>query len=114
MFLSGEGENNEGIQSLWEQGSDLSIYLSQSVSQSLMTQIGSRGFLILPPSLPLPLSLQVGDEGEMDALCAEISSQYHSGESPDSPGRPCCTFTYVTMTGEEVELCQGGHNIAVR
>ncbi|XP_056457694.1 probable E3 ubiquitin-protein ligase HECTD4 isoform X1 [Gadus chalcogrammus] len=55
----------------------------------------------------------VGDEGEMDALCAEISSQYHSGESPDSPGRPCCTFTYVTMTGEEVELCQGGHNIAV-
>ncbi|KAA8578851.1 hypothetical protein FQN60_005319, partial [Etheostoma spectabile] len=45
------------------------------------------------------------DETELEALCAEISSQHHSGESPDSPSRPCCTFTYVTMTGEEVELC---------
>jgi len=56
----------------------------------------------------------VTDESELEALCAEISSQHHSGESPDSPSRPCCTFTYVTMTGEEVELCQGGHSLTVR
>ncbi|XP_026795565.1 probable E3 ubiquitin-protein ligase HECTD4 isoform X2 [Pangasianodon hypophthalmus] len=55
----------------------------------------------------------VTDKAELEALCIEISSQSHSGESPDSPSRPCCTFTYVTMTGEEVELCQGGHNLAV-
>lgn len=58
--------------------------------------------------------LKVTDETELEALCAEISSQHHSGESPDSPSRPCCTFTYVTMTGEEVELCQGGRSLIVR
>ncbi|XP_027132186.1 probable E3 ubiquitin-protein ligase HECTD4 isoform X1 [Larimichthys crocea] len=55
----------------------------------------------------------VSDETELEALCAEISSQHHSGESPDSPSRPYCTFTYITMTGEEVELCQGGRNLTV-
>uniref|UniRef100_A0A8D3DKM7 HECT domain-containing protein n=1 Tax=Scophthalmus maximus TaxID=52904 RepID=A0A8D3DKM7_SCOMX len=55
----------------------------------------------------------VSDEAELEALCAEISSQHHSGESPDSPSRPCCTFTYITMTGEEVELCQGGRSLTV-
>ncbi|KAG9330584.1 hypothetical protein JZ751_023825, partial [Albula glossodonta] len=55
----------------------------------------------------------VSDEAELEALCAEISSQHHTGESPDSPSRPCCTFTYVTMTGEEVELCQGGRSLSV-
>lgn len=54
------------------------------------------------------------DDAELEALCAEICSQHYSGESPDSPGRPCCTFTYVTMTGEEVELCRGGRSLAVR
>lgn len=60
------------------------------------------------------LTLQVSDESELEALCAEISSQHHSGESPDSPSRPCCTFTYVTMAGDEVELCQGGRSLTVR
>ncbi|XP_028827058.1 probable E3 ubiquitin-protein ligase HECTD4 isoform X2 [Denticeps clupeoides] len=55
----------------------------------------------------------VKDESELEALCAEISSQSSSGESPDSPSRPCCTFTYLTMTGDEVELCPGGRNITV-
>ncbi|MEQ2307233.1 putative E3 ubiquitin-protein ligase HTD4 [Ameca splendens] len=55
----------------------------------------------------------VTDESELEALCAEISSQHHSGESPDSPSRPCCSFTYFTMAGEEVELCQGGHGLIV-
>ncbi|XP_061115937.1 probable E3 ubiquitin-protein ligase HECTD4 isoform X3 [Conger conger] len=55
----------------------------------------------------------VSEEAELEALCAEISSQHHTGESPDSPSRPCCTFTYVAMTGEEVELCQGGRGISV-
>ncbi|KAG5840241.1 hypothetical protein ANANG_G00186730 [Anguilla anguilla] len=55
----------------------------------------------------------VSEEAELEALCAEISSQHHTGESPDSPSRPCCTFTYVAMTGEEVELCTGGRNISV-
>lgn len=59
-------------------------------------------------------TLQVTDDTELEALCAEISSQHYSGESPDSPSRPCCTFTYVTMTGEEVELCQGGRSLTVR
>ena len=59
-------------------------------------------------------TLQVTDDTELEALCAEISSQHYSGESPDSPSRPCCTFTYVTMTGEEVELAQGGRSLAVR
>lgn len=56
----------------------------------------------------------MSDEAELEALCAEITSQHHSGESPDSPSRPCCTFAYITMTGEEVELCQGGRSLAVR
>ncbi|XP_016414650.1 probable E3 ubiquitin-protein ligase HECTD4 [Sinocyclocheilus rhinocerous] len=56
---------------------------------------------------------QLPDEAELEALCAEVSSQSHLGESPDSPSRPCCTFTYITMTGEEVELCHGGSDIAV-
>ncbi|XP_030623120.1 LOW QUALITY PROTEIN: probable E3 ubiquitin-protein ligase HECTD4 [Chanos chanos] len=55
----------------------------------------------------------VKEECEFEALCAEISSQGHVSESPDSPSRPCCTFTYVTLTGEEVELCPGGRNITV-
>ncbi|XP_029685253.1 LOW QUALITY PROTEIN: probable E3 ubiquitin-protein ligase HECTD4 [Takifugu rubripes] len=55
----------------------------------------------------------VTDDAELEALCAEICSQHYSGESPDSPGRPCCTFTYITMTGEEVELCRGGRSLAV-
>uniref|UniRef100_A0A8C2K1G8 HECT domain E3 ubiquitin protein ligase 4 n=2 Tax=Cyprinus carpio TaxID=7962 RepID=A0A8C2K1G8_CYPCA len=55
----------------------------------------------------------LADEAELEALCAEVSSQSHMGESPDSPSRPCCTFTYITMTGEEVELCHGGSDIAV-
>lgn len=59
-------------------------------------------------------TLQVTDDTELEALCAEISSQHYSGESPDSPSRPCCTFTYVTMTGEEAELCQGGRSLTVR
>ncbi|KAL4646588.1 putative E3 ubiquitin-protein ligase HECTD4 isoform X5 [Arapaima gigas] len=55
----------------------------------------------------------INDEAELETLCAEISSQHHSGESPDSPSRPCCTFTYFSMTGEEVELCPGGRNLTV-
>ncbi|ROL42235.1 putative E3 ubiquitin-protein ligase HECTD4 [Anabarilius grahami] len=55
----------------------------------------------------------LADEAELEALCADVSSQSHLGESPDSPSRPCCTFTYITMTGEEVELCPGGRDIAV-
>ncbi|XP_016391191.1 probable E3 ubiquitin-protein ligase HECTD4, partial [Sinocyclocheilus rhinocerous] len=59
------------------------------------------------------VSSQLADEAELEALCAEVSSQSHLSESPDSPSRPCCTFTYITMTGEEVELCHGGSDIAV-
>nr|XP_015221532.1 PREDICTED: probable E3 ubiquitin-protein ligase HECTD4 [Lepisosteus oculatus] len=55
----------------------------------------------------------VNDEAELDALCAEITSQHHSSESPESPNKPCCKFTYVTMMGDEVELCSGGRNITV-
>ncbi|XP_067256066.1 probable E3 ubiquitin-protein ligase HECTD4 isoform X7 [Chanodichthys erythropterus] len=55
----------------------------------------------------------LADEAELEALCADVSSQSHLGESPDSPSRPCCTFTYITMTGDEVELCPGGRDIAV-
>lgn len=72
------------------------------------------GAVLLLNRCCLHSTLQVSDETELEALCAEISSQHHSGESPDSPSRPCCTFTYITMTGEEVELCQGGRNITVR
>uniref|UniRef100_A0A671QHK9 HECT domain-containing protein n=1 Tax=Sinocyclocheilus anshuiensis TaxID=1608454 RepID=A0A671QHK9_9TELE len=59
------------------------------------------------------VSSQLADEAELEALCAEVSSQSQLSESPDSPSRPCCTFTYITMTGEEVELCHGGSDIAV-
>ncbi|TSW08319.1 putative E3 ubiquitin-protein ligase HECTD4 [Bagarius yarrelli] len=55
----------------------------------------------------------VTNEAELEALCTEISSQGHFDESPDSPFRPCCTFTYVTLTGEKVELCEHGHDLAV-
>lgn len=73
-------------------------------------QFGLEGYI----NMISDLKQQVNDETELEALCAEISSQHHSGESPDSPSRPCCTFTYVTMTGEEVELCQGGRSLTVR
>lgn len=65
-------------------------------------------------TLNLCVVWQLADEAELEALCAEVSSQGHVSESPDSPARPCCTFTYITMTGEEAELCQGGRDIAVR
>uniref|UniRef100_A0A4W3K6B9 HECT domain E3 ubiquitin protein ligase 4 n=1 Tax=Callorhinchus milii TaxID=7868 RepID=A0A4W3K6B9_CALMI len=55
----------------------------------------------------------VNDETELEALCAEVTSQHLSTESPDSPSKPCCKFTYVTMTSEEVELCPGGRDITV-
>ncbi|RXM91230.1 N-alpha-acetyltransferase 25, NatB auxiliary subunit [Acipenser ruthenus] len=55
----------------------------------------------------------VNDETELEALCTEITSQHHSSESPESPNKPCCKFTYITMTGDEVELCPGGRNIIV-
>ncbi|MBN3276384.1 HECD4 ligase, partial [Polyodon spathula] len=55
----------------------------------------------------------VNDETELEAVCTEITSQHHSSESPESPNKPCCKFTYITMTGDEVELCPGGRNIIV-
>ncbi|KAG8597816.1 hypothetical protein GDO81_002399 [Engystomops pustulosus] len=55
----------------------------------------------------------VNDEAELEALCAEIASQHLPSESPDSPNKPCCKFTYPTMTGEEVELCANGRHIPV-
>ncbi|MGH0151603.1 UNVERIFIED_CONTAM: hypothetical protein FKN15_020765 [Acipenser sinensis] len=55
----------------------------------------------------------VNDETELEALCTEITSLHHSSESPESPNKPCCKFTYITMTGDEVELCPGGRNIIV-
>ncbi|XP_041436316.1 probable E3 ubiquitin-protein ligase HECTD4 isoform X3 [Xenopus laevis] len=55
----------------------------------------------------------VNDESELEALCAEIASQYLPTESPDSPHKPACKFTYLTMTGEEVELCPKGRHISV-
>lgn len=59
------------------------------------------------------LGLQINDEIELEALCAEIASQHLATESPDSPNKPCCRFTYLTMTGEEVELCSRGRHIPV-
>lgn len=56
---------------------------------------------------------QINDETELEALCAEIASQHLPTESPDSPNKPCCRFTYLTMTGEEVELCSRGRHIPV-
>uniref|UniRef100_G1PBB4 HECT domain E3 ubiquitin protein ligase 4 n=1 Tax=Myotis lucifugus TaxID=59463 RepID=G1PBB4_MYOLU len=55
----------------------------------------------------------INDEIELEALCAEIASQHLATESPDSPNKPCCRFTYLTMTGEEVELCSRGRHIPV-
>ncbi|XP_058014322.1 probable E3 ubiquitin-protein ligase HECTD4 isoform X2 [Ahaetulla prasina] len=55
----------------------------------------------------------LNDETELEALCAEIASQHLAMESPDSPNKPSCKFTYVTMTGEEVELCARGRHIPV-
>ncbi|ELW66573.1 hypothetical protein TREES_T100017074 [Tupaia chinensis] len=55
----------------------------------------------------------INDETELEALCAEIASQHLAPESPDSPNKPCCRFTYLTMTGEEVELCSRGRHIPV-
>ncbi|XP_043571193.1 probable E3 ubiquitin-protein ligase HECTD4 [Chiloscyllium plagiosum] len=55
----------------------------------------------------------VNNEIELEALCAEITSHHLTTESPESPSKPCCKFSYIAMTGEEVELCPGGKNIAV-
>ncbi|XP_032327486.1 probable E3 ubiquitin-protein ligase HECTD4 isoform X5 [Camelus ferus] len=55
----------------------------------------------------------IDDETELEALCAEIASQHLATESPDGPNKPCCRFTYLTMTGEEVELCSRGRHIPV-
>lgn len=55
---------------------------------------------------------QINDESELEALCAEIASQHLATESPEGP-KPCCRFTYLTMTGEEVELCSRGRHIPV-
>ncbi|KAH0502250.1 putative E3 ubiquitin-protein ligase HECTD4 [Microtus ochrogaster] len=54
----------------------------------------------------------INDESELEALCAEIASQHLATESPEGP-KPCCRFTYQTMTGEEVELCSRGRHIPV-
>nr|XP_023417792.1 probable E3 ubiquitin-protein ligase HECTD4 [Cavia porcellus] len=55
----------------------------------------------------------INDETELEALCAEIASQHLAVESPEGPNKPCCRFTYLTMTGEEVELCSRGRHIPV-
>ncbi|XP_078523549.1 putative E3 ubiquitin-protein ligase HECTD4 isoform X2 [Lissotriton helveticus] len=55
----------------------------------------------------------LNDETELEGLCAEIASQHLVTESPDSPNKPCCKFTYLTMSGEEVELCTRGRHIPV-
>ncbi|XP_067162926.1 probable E3 ubiquitin-protein ligase HECTD4 isoform X2 [Apteryx mantelli] len=55
----------------------------------------------------------INDETELEALCAEIASQHLATESPDCPNKPYCKFTYLTMTGEEVELCPRGRHIPV-
>uniref|UniRef100_A0A4W2IDU8 HECT domain E3 ubiquitin protein ligase 4 n=1 Tax=Bos indicus x Bos taurus TaxID=30522 RepID=A0A4W2IDU8_BOBOX len=55
----------------------------------------------------------INDETELEALCAEIASQHLATESPEGPNKPCCRFTYLTMTGEEVELCSRGRHIPV-
>ncbi|TKC45648.1 hypothetical protein EI555_003324, partial [Monodon monoceros] len=55
----------------------------------------------------------INDESELEALCAEIASQHLAIESPDGPSKPCCRFTYLTMAGEEVELCSRGRHIPV-
>ncbi|XP_057234090.1 probable E3 ubiquitin-protein ligase HECTD4 isoform X2 [Malurus melanocephalus] len=55
----------------------------------------------------------INDETELEALCAEIASQHLVTESPDCPNKPCCKFTYPSLTGEEVELCPRGRHIPV-
>ncbi|KAM7034409.1 PREDICTED: probable E3 ubiquitin-protein ligase HECTD4 isoform X1 [Sturnus vulgaris] len=55
----------------------------------------------------------ISDETELEALCAEIASQHLATESPDCPNKPCCKFTYLSLTGEEVELCPRGRHIPV-
>uniref|UniRef100_A0A8D2MD56 HECT domain E3 ubiquitin protein ligase 4 n=1 Tax=Zonotrichia albicollis TaxID=44394 RepID=A0A8D2MD56_ZONAL len=55
----------------------------------------------------------ISDETELEALCAEIASQHLAMESPDCPNKPCCKFTYPSLTGEEVELCPRGRHIPV-
>ncbi|XP_053815227.1 probable E3 ubiquitin-protein ligase HECTD4 isoform X2 [Vidua chalybeata] len=55
----------------------------------------------------------ISDETELEALCAEIASQHLAMESPDCPNKPCCKFTYLSLTGEEVELCPRGRHIPV-
>ncbi|GCB74378.1 hypothetical protein scyTo_0003468, partial [Scyliorhinus torazame] len=55
----------------------------------------------------------VNNETELEALSAEVTSHHLTTESPESPNKPCCKFSYITMTGEEVELCPGGRNITV-
>uniref|UniRef100_A0A452TXU2 HECT domain E3 ubiquitin protein ligase 4 n=1 Tax=Ursus maritimus TaxID=29073 RepID=A0A452TXU2_URSMA len=56
----------------------------------------------------------INDETELEALCAEIASQHLAIESPEGPNKPFCRFTYLTMTGEEVELCSRGRHIPVQ
>ncbi|XP_066465637.1 probable E3 ubiquitin-protein ligase HECTD4 [Tiliqua scincoides] len=55
----------------------------------------------------------LNDETELEALCAEIASQHLAMESPDCPNKPSCKFTYLTVTGEEVELCARGRHVPV-
>ncbi|XP_056360662.1 probable E3 ubiquitin-protein ligase HECTD4 isoform X3 [Oenanthe melanoleuca] len=55
----------------------------------------------------------ISDETELEALCAEIASQHLATESPDCPNKPCCKFTYLSLTGEEVELCPRGRHVPV-
>lgn len=65
-----------------------------------------------PAALLSPVT-QLNDETELEALCAEIASQHLAMESPDCPNKPSCKFTYLTVTGEEVELCARGRHIPV-
>lgn len=75
--------------------------------------VPSSGGLGQSGSASLCSALQINDEIELEALCAEIASQHLATESPDGPNKPCCRFTYLTMTGEEVELCSRGRHIPV-
>ncbi|KAJ3603715.1 hypothetical protein NHX12_028456 [Muraenolepis orangiensis] len=96
--------------------------------EQLLHFLGQLLGIAIRADVPLPLDLLasfwkglVGQplDPEQDLQDADLLTYNYvqkfesSGESPDSPSRPCCTFTYITMTGEEVELCQDGHNIAV-
>lgn len=66
-----------------------------------------------PMAFPFPIAPQLSDETELEALCAEIASQHLVMESPDCPSKPSCKFTYLTVTGEEVELCARGRHLPV-